>query len=525
MKPITLLASTLIFTASAIMAATKATSVTRHNITWTFDKEYEIGQFVNGDWWVLGPVKITAITNDLSDKSFLPTDGTAVSGSMVNPIVDTPKRQPGEQAATYNKRVNAHGYDERLNHYNEELNAALPSGKPLSTDNPLILKPSSSLMSVVSWLYHTPADKEPGAPKVPDPPESWHMRPALRAAAVLTVLDKAPPVGSFRPAYAGTEKRMFNVSQIKRDRLRGFAPFGFTSTEAVNPDDPASVFRNLNTEINANRLIRATERVWLDHIPSWWGGEACHPSLNIPNYGREISYVLMHSMLALNLDWTKIEGFTQEQKDQLLINILQIGIDSAGAADAGSFWDFNGGHHAGRKPVILFTGLLLDDKHMKSVGQWDWPCHDNDSVFYVTEEHVALSNNEDRWKPDKRTKIRAPYTKEMIGMPEWGFRPEGINAGWDHPYRSNNAGYIVGFALLFTIMEDGRKLFNHEVYFDYADRILSGGDLLDYRGSYERLSPFVREMWELHRKDYPSTYDKKFDDPKIIEYITTRTEE
>ena len=31
-------------------------------ITFTFDKNYETGTFANGDYWVIGPVKITAIS-------------------------------------------------------------------------------------------------------------------------------------------------------------------------------------------------------------------------------------------------------------------------------------------------------------------------------------------------------------------------------------------------------------------------------------------------------------------------------
>ena len=37
-------------------------SIEQYGITWTFDKEYETGKFVNGDWWVVGPVVVTAVT-------------------------------------------------------------------------------------------------------------------------------------------------------------------------------------------------------------------------------------------------------------------------------------------------------------------------------------------------------------------------------------------------------------------------------------------------------------------------------
>ena len=39
-----------------------ATSVSQYGITWTFSADRPTGQFVNGDWWVVGPVTITNIT-------------------------------------------------------------------------------------------------------------------------------------------------------------------------------------------------------------------------------------------------------------------------------------------------------------------------------------------------------------------------------------------------------------------------------------------------------------------------------
>ena len=35
--------------------------VDRHGITWTFDRPARCGRYVNGDWWVLGPISITSI--------------------------------------------------------------------------------------------------------------------------------------------------------------------------------------------------------------------------------------------------------------------------------------------------------------------------------------------------------------------------------------------------------------------------------------------------------------------------------
>jgi len=520
MKPIAILLATAAMAATTAFAATKANNVTQHHITWTFDKEYPVGQFVNGDWWVVGPVNIVAITNDLSDKSYLPTDGeTAVSGSTINPApIDPSPRRPQEPAPDHGRRLLAHGYDSRLQAYHEELNAALPGGQPLSAANPLVLKPSQSLVSTVSWLWRTDADKEAGCPKVPANSPAYHVRPTLRAAAVLTALAEPPPAGSFRPAYSGTEKRMFNVSQIKLDRLLKLDPVGPVTHEPTATTYPALDYGKIHGKASIPQLAYALSHLWLDHQSSWYGDEAFHPSYNMPNYGREMCWILHNSMLALHLDWSKIEGApSQSDKMPLLINLLQYGIDTAGAADAGSYWTAGGSHHCGRKPAILFAGLLFDDEHMKNVGRWSTGFQD-DEPDYVTQQHVDATNDP-KWLPDGRAKIRAPYTKELIGMPEW---VAGNNAGWDAAYRPSNNAYIPGFALVFSMMEGARALWNKEAYFDYADRVQSRDQVLTEGDGYNRLPAFAQEMWRAYRKNYPTTYDAaKWDAPEIIEYITT----
>ncbi|MBX3464889.1 MAG: hypothetical protein KF830_17105, partial [Planctomycetes bacterium] len=39
-----------------------SSSITQWGITWTFDHDYQVGQFCNGDWWVVGPVTVVSIT-------------------------------------------------------------------------------------------------------------------------------------------------------------------------------------------------------------------------------------------------------------------------------------------------------------------------------------------------------------------------------------------------------------------------------------------------------------------------------
>lgn len=59
-------------------AALTTNAVGRDGITWTFARPRPVGQYVNGDWWVVGPVTIQGI-------SPAPEDGR--HGTMINPEV------------------------------------------------------------------------------------------------------------------------------------------------------------------------------------------------------------------------------------------------------------------------------------------------------------------------------------------------------------------------------------------------------------------------------------------------------
>ena len=43
-----------------------ATSVSQFGVTWSFSQDRPVGQFANGDWWVVGPVTITGAARTVS---------------------------------------------------------------------------------------------------------------------------------------------------------------------------------------------------------------------------------------------------------------------------------------------------------------------------------------------------------------------------------------------------------------------------------------------------------------------------
>jgi len=437
-----------LFLAPTVQAVT---SITQYNITWTFDKDYPSGQFCTGDYWVVGPVKIVGITTDLHAPGFTPEPGE--DGTMVNP-------------GTNDKQ----GYDNRLKSYDASLNAGLIGGRPIAADHPLEINVDSSIVSMVSWLLHSPTDTEPGCPKING--GTKEPRPATHSAAVLTVLMKAPPEGSFRPPYAGTDKTIkFNVSQLDVSKLKNLKPVADTPDLA--------------------EMEKGMSHPWIDHVNEFLGAMV-HPTNNMPQYGRELALATSDAALMLNFDFGQLPG--KPTKTKLLMEYAQLGIDFTGIADNGGGWPANGGHAIGRKLPILVAGMVLNDQHMKDVGKWKTRFQEDDQTFYVAQSDVDMTNSP-KWAPDHRNPTKTPYTAADIGMAEWGIHhavaPENDDGDWYAVYRGVNGPVEVTEAAAIHIMalEDA---WNHKAMLDYTDRFMKKDDGKSHGGA---LTPFEKNMW------------------------------
>lgn len=441
--------------ASAISAATarpdervgplaSINQLSQHGINWTFNQPTEYGQFANGDYWVIGPVTITAI----SPASVLSGTRT-INGSMINPSPTNGTTQ-GYDSAMYG----GYGPD-----FSATLNVARPNGQALSPANPLIVPPGSSLVSSISL-------PEAGA------------RVQLKTAAILTVLAAPAPVGSFRPPYTGSDKTIrFNVAQLKRALLAQLAPVAATP--------PIS------------EVERLFERPWIDHIPNWMGGYH-HPAENMPNYGREIATEVGIGALMLNLD------FTPPEKETLLIRYVQLGIDLYGVVVNGGDdnWPPNGGHASGRKWPIVFAGIMLGDNAMMHIGPGDGSgtamFGEDGQTFYVTQADIDRTLD-----PDLRGCYLEEYQAADLGLPEWGIvhsdDPTADNKAWCAVYRQCcTANAWAGFVLAAQIM-DAKELWDHEALFDYQDRYMA----LEAPGDWTRCwDDFTEAMWDTYRKNY-----------------------
>lgn len=216
-----------------------ASNVSQYNITWYFDNCYKVGQFINGDWWVVGPLNITNITPEF--------DGLH-HGWDVNPT-----------------NIYQQAYDTRAYSFNSSLVHSLP----------IQINYSASIVKALS------KDITNSSPMCT---HNINHVCYLETAAVLTVLPEIPLNGGadfFRPGYFGEQKILI-------------------SFDALNISLLPTVNSTENTP-NATVLAYRFQRVQLDHLNNWIG-RLIHPQDNMPDYGGDIAIDTGDAALRLMLN-------------------------------------------------------------------------------------------------------------------------------------------------------------------------------------------------------------------------------
>lgn len=474
-----------------VSVANLASQITQYGITWTFDKAYPTGQFVNGDYWVVGPVSITGISPATAEVS-----GRTINGSMVNPM-----------GGTFNQ-----GYDSAAHSYESSMNKAIG----VSPSTPLVLPAGSSLISTVSLDLVTAASE----------------KTYLQDGAILTVLSSSPPSGSFRPPYAGTDKTIrFNKSSLDYTLLASLAPVAGT------PD--------LST------VERLFERPWIDHVADWLSGYV-HPLNNLESYGRELARDVGIGALTLHLNYTDAQKekllirYVQVGIDNygVILNSGRTNWINNGGCSGGRKWPilFAGLmlNDTSMKNIGQKSGDYLYTYNYPTYGPGNVPpdyihFQEDDQTFYVTAKDVALSTIETilngityygHYYPNDE--IDYPeYGSVNIGLAEWGIRhatnPLLDGNIWSAArYRQVTAVSWAGFVLAARIMAAGasaKLLWNHNALFDYQDRYMavsatsslapvwrtsvSGMEAIwGMEPGWRQNSNFVVNMWDEYRDNY-----------------------
>lgn len=450
-------------------------SVSQFGITWTFDKPAPVGQFVNGDFYVVGPVTVSSIE----------------PRTLIGPEVPE-----GEVSSAERKNVR-HGYFVRngsmLNPPPSRV-SALDSGirnyfKPERLAAvPVKMAPGDCLLSSISLRN----GEKPSFPYHSDGARGQHDNSPVKTAAILTCVAEEQPADAFRPSYGDRSGKVYLARNLKRDLLKNYP---------LTKDSP-----------NLQRWIRVFERPWVN--PCFFGFE--HPMENMPHYGQWVGQAMSVAGLMLMLDYNK------EQKERLLIGMVQVGIDHWGLVRNGHpGWEGWGGHGSGRKFPIVLAGVMLGDEQMASptksfpkveFGEDNQTMHGQGwtGATALFAGHSGISNRSG--KPARPQ--WGPY--EHLHPSKWARN----NLQSESYRRANTSASWVGQALALRML-GAQKEWNHDAFFDYVDRWMTEPGDAEHRaeimkhhpnaGLGERAryafqgyipEPFVKRMWETYRAKY-----------------------
>ncbi len=453
------------------------TSALQYGITWTFEQPARVGQFINGDSYVVGPVTIQAIDprplygNEIAESELdhmdkeRPEAQRVRNGFMLNP--------PARMKVAYDSGVR--------NWFDPALIQRLP----------VKMKPGDSLVATISM----PKDLVLNAQLRNKIERGVDDSSPIRTTAVLTCVSQPQPPDAFRPAFCDRSQRIYLARNLKRDRL---------PTAAATKSIP-----------RIDQYIRFTQRPWVG--TGFFGFE--EPVENMPQYGLEYGRVSGITALLLCTD------LTPEQKEPLLVNYIQVGIDLGGMIRAGHpGWTGWGGHGSGRKLPIVFAGILLGDDELAGI-HGSFPkvsfgedeqtaygdCWTGAKVVFTGHSGIDAATGEGR----SRGNGWGPY--EHLPPAQW---KTGQNTSESYRRCCTSIGWVAQ-ALALRLLH-AEKEWDHDAFFDYVDRWMHEDDTAfvrtikeasgrDHNRGYARQGQawdaFVNEMWAQHRPTLPFPTD------------------
>jgi len=451
-------------------------SVSQHGITWTFDKEVPVGRFVNGDWYVVGPVTVTEI------------DPKPVQGPDAKSPDDKP-RDDGKYArngsALNLPARDRMGFDSRmpLGRYDPALFEAPP----------FALKPGDSLVSTIS------VEKTHVTPRMMRPSDKCQV--PVKTAAVLTCVAAKVPDDTFRPSMHDRGNTLYLARNLRRHLLPSVkipeaARKGQRGLDVLHKVRPAS-WDHTDPAI----WTRVFERPWIDVC---FDGLSS-PVENMPQYGREISRAVGSGALLLCTD------IKAEEKEPLLVNMVQVGIDLWGAVRAGHHgWPAHGGHGHGRKLLIVFAGYMLNNTDMMN------PYRKHPEARFSEDQQTVYGKC---WT-GARVMYGGHVGKDGLkGKTGWGLyenlHPKDWPAQIGESYRRccvSHCWIAEAMAIRLLKME---KAWNHPAFLDYCDRWMNEDDAehlktikeakdWDFSQEWNRQrqawDPFAQVMYETYRR-------------------------
>ena len=303
------------------------------------------------------------------------------------------------------------------------------------------------------------------------------------------------PPDAFRPGFCDRTGRIYLARDLHRNRLPSL--------------DPAPGLPGVK------QYVRFTQRPWVGTC--FFGFE--EPVENMPQYGLEYGRVAGITALML------CTRLPEQDREALLVNYVQVGIDLASMVRAGHpGWTCWGGHGSGRKLPIVFAGLLLGDDSLANINR-SFPkvsFGEDEQTAYGTSwtgAHVVFTGHSGidaaTGKGRDRGNGWGPY--EHTPPSEW---QGGQNTSESYRRCCTSIGWAAQ-ALALHLMHAEQE-WHHDAFFDYVDRWMSENDAgfvatiktatgrdhdHDWSRQGQAWDSFVNEMWAKYRSSSDAPLD------------------
>lgn len=450
----------LLFCSITGVCGAQQSAVSQWGITFSFAAPHEVGQYANGDYWVVGPVTITSISPpaaaaDLNNGvvDAVCTGGSTGIGACRDWCADN---APGG----YSSACLGGGRGLGLCHCQRirngwQVNPLVLSGQAFDD------RSTNVDAGLVPSLPFTAVPGQSIVKSISLNPDEASCRPCLRTAAVLTVVAEAPPDGGstvFRPPYVGAAKTLYSVNDVRTDLLPSLAPVPL----AISDD-----FFSVKLEWVHERY----RKVQLDHMGGLCG-RSTHPEEHMPNYGADIGSNNGDAVLRLCLNESL------EEKLPGLIAFIQYGIDLHRMVELGQTWPAGGGHRPGQLLPLTFAALMLDDAAMRNNLKSPTDgliLHEMQTMAWSERAQRALYGYVQHTGPDDywdRLLTQSSGAKSMLDM--YGYIDGGYTPGGNYQDCCTSQPWK-GEALCWYLIPQLFSVWHDPVFFGYVERWVNHG--------------------------------------------------
>jgi len=369
------------------------------NITFHFSTDVECGQFVDGTWWVKGPVTISRITPDylgfipnnidtypqgLKDAivQYLQSQGQqSVTNNQIKNVVlraHAPNSSPGlgysavgniphmRNGFTIDPLIDANNLDDRLGGSGFAQPPLLPMTlAPMANHANTVIKAASRFDMVYGSTAWSVCNKSP-FPFFTDNPH----RGCLQSIAILTVVGTKPPADAFRPTmYASS------VPKLNLPALGGINKKFYVASD---------LNLQLLPKLNPNLMLPAaraalpslvdTEKIFGCPWHHFFNDGASMSQQQTASCFRGVAgidYFHYHAGIANQINKAMLRTMLNDSdsaKKPLVNKITQYAIDTYGSLLQGKRYDSATGFNMGAKAPLLYAGKLLNETKFLNVG-------------------------------------------------------------------------------------------------------------------------------------------------------------